>query len=581
MYETIISETNIRIAVEIAIHDASKEMFVNPIQIEHCKAHKSRYIKRVQSRLTDYQNYDNLVSIRAMKRKNEFALRTFVIPDFEDTIARTAVALVIANELEPKLIDNCFANRRGDQIKHNDSLTESFAEHGWHKFSTWQAEAADKYAMLLKTDLSSFYDSISHEHLINSLMREFLLKKDDPIVILLSNMLRIKHVYSASDEPLEVIHGITIGPLGNQILSNLILNQIDHILQTFPGVEYGRYVDDIRIFGNDVNTIKHALNELQRELYNIGLNINGAKTKYAGRKDLLKRLISEKMLSYTVEEDLASLRAPTQTEVERLARDWDQYQISKKNEIDKPLHREHPSLDKWKKVRLSGKPELVKKYMHSVNLAFDDNPDSLTSRVESILIKALVEDPENERFAAWLLARMMLEPSIPFQRRMRLLKMILEMMNSLKIPSYGICRILYFLSYQSKYYRFDYNLVNLILGSDLRGLYKKVLCRCINNGRLIMNVIGLYALRVYNDNHAKQQAIRIKLRKDNSNNTVWDDHRRLIRGIPLQVQNKEEAVSLESITSIVNLDGIEIEYDDEIIDLNMAMKIIVPDSIGP
>jgi hypothetical protein len=35
-----------------------------------------------------------------------------------------AVVLPIANELEARLIDNCFKHRRGEQVKLNNSLTE-------------------------------------------------------------------------------------------------------------------------------------------------------------------------------------------------------------------------------------------------------------------------------------------------------------------------------------------------------------------------------------------------------------------------------------------------------------------------
>lgn len=298
LFDQITSEDNVRLAIKLTLNDVSKEMFCNPIQIEHCRANQAKYIKMVRSRLLDYQNFETKVAVRALKRKNAFALRNFVTPDIEDNIARMAVVLPIANELEAKLIDNCFSNRRGEQIKLNNSLTEDYAKHGWPKFSEWQAAAVKNYNLLLKTDLSSFFDSVCHEHLINAIRKEFGIPSNDPLVILLKQMLKVKHVYSGHSDPKEVIHGITIGPLGNHVFANLLLNEIDHIMLSIAGIEYGRYVDDIRIFASSKQKIKTALNTLQMKLYEIGLNLNGAKTQYAGNTKLLDKLLSEMFFTY-------------------------------------------------------------------------------------------------------------------------------------------------------------------------------------------------------------------------------------------------------------------------------------------
>lgn len=222
LFDQITAEDNVRLAVELTLNDLGKEMFCNPIQIEHCRINQNKYIKLTRDRLLDYKNYESRVSIRALKRKNDFALRNFIIPDIEDNIARMAVVLPIANELEAKLIDNCFSNRRGEQIKLNNSLTEDYAKHGWPKFCEWQAVAVKNYNLLLKTDLSSFFDSVCHEHLINAIRKEFGIHSNDPLTILLKQMLKVKHAYSGFSDPKEVIHGITIGPLGKPCSCELV-----------------------------------------------------------------------------------------------------------------------------------------------------------------------------------------------------------------------------------------------------------------------------------------------------------------------------------------------------------------------
>lgn len=80
LFDQITSEDNVRLAVKLTLNDVSKEMFCNPIQIEHCRANQVKYSKMVRRRLLDYQNFETKVAVRALKRKNAFALRNFVTP---------------------------------------------------------------------------------------------------------------------------------------------------------------------------------------------------------------------------------------------------------------------------------------------------------------------------------------------------------------------------------------------------------------------------------------------------------------------------------------------------------------------
>lgn len=107
LFDQVTSEANVRLAVELTLHDASKEMFCNPIQIEHCRANQDEYVKLVRDRLLDYQNFETKVAFRSLKRKNAFVFRNFITPAIEDDIARMAVVVPIANALEAKLIRRC------------------------------------------------------------------------------------------------------------------------------------------------------------------------------------------------------------------------------------------------------------------------------------------------------------------------------------------------------------------------------------------------------------------------------------------------------------------------------------------
>ncbi len=547
LFDQITSEDNVRLAVKLTLNDVSKEMFCNPIQIEHFRANQVKYIKMVRSRLLDYQNFETKVAVRALKRKNAFALRNFVTPDIEDNIARMAVVLPIANELEARLIDNCFSNRRGEQAKLNNSLTEDYAKHGWPKFCEWQAAAVKNYNLLLKTDLSSFFDSVCHEHLINAIRKEFGIHSNDPLVILLKQMLKVKHVYSGHSDPKVVIHGITIGPLGNHVFANLLLNEIDHIMLSIAGIEYGRYVDDIRIFASSKQKIKTALNTLQMKLYEIGLNLNGAKTQYAGNTKLLNKLLSEKFFTYLDEEDIGNFKAPSPKRESEIVSDMQRYHESKVNDVNLPFNTDYKDLASWKRVQVMSRSDLRKEYLQSINQALRIDPGKINHIAVNRLIRFIRDDPDNEKFACWLISGIVTSPMISKSKRKEYLRKALNLMLSKEVTSYAIFRILYFLSYQSKYPSFDYSVVNSSFSMELKSDFENLMKFCINNDRLILNLIGLFALKSYNDNHSKDKHIRIRLKRNQQGNSIWEDHLHLVKRIPKVIQRKSDLSELQGI----------------------------------
>ena len=75
--------------------------------------------------------------------------------------------------------------------------------------------------------------------------------------------------------------GIVIGNLTSQLLSNIFLNDFDHLMQQIhPHCFYIRYVDDFMIIGNRkyAEKIKAAQPFWQEELRKLGLRINDKKT---------------------------------------------------------------------------------------------------------------------------------------------------------------------------------------------------------------------------------------------------------------------------------------------------------------
>jgi hypothetical protein len=138
---------------------------------------------------------------------------------------------------------------------------------------------------LLKTDISSFYDSISHEYLIDSVRRHMGLPIDCDLLILFRKIMQVPVIhYSPSTGAIEGPHtthqGLPLGDGAEGYLANLYLKDVDDAMIQ-SGAHYGRYVDDIRIFGQSRPEVVRNLRILQEQLLRKGLNLNSSKTEIA------------------------------------------------------------------------------------------------------------------------------------------------------------------------------------------------------------------------------------------------------------------------------------------------------------
>ncbi len=191
--------------------------------------------------------------------------------------------------------------------------------------------------------------------------------------------------------------------------------------------------------------------------------------------------------------------------------------------------------------------DLKKEYLQSINQALRIDPGKINHIAVNRLIRFICDDPDNEKFACWLISGIVTSPMISKSKRKKYLRKALNLMLSKDVTSYAIFRILYFLSYQSKYPSFDYSLVNNSFSMELTSDFEKLMKFCINNDRLILNLIGLFALKSYNDNHSKDKHIRIRLKRNQQGNSIWEDHLHLVKRIPKVIQRKSDVSELQGI----------------------------------
>lgn len=112
----------------------------------------------------------------------------------------------------------------------------------------------------LKLDIHHYYPSVDHEILKGIIRRKI---KD----VRLLNLL---------DEIVDSAPGLPIGNYLSQSLANLYLAYMDHYVKEVAGVKYYyRYVDDIVVLGGDKGELRRILGVLKEQLERLGLEVKG------------------------------------------------------------------------------------------------------------------------------------------------------------------------------------------------------------------------------------------------------------------------------------------------------------------
>ena len=162
------------------------------------------------------------------------------------------------------------------QVQHNIRSIYKVKQANRHEIVCQLRELlGDKFPKyILRTDISSFYESIPRKQLLKKL-------RDDPLLTLASKKIIRRILFEYGD-----ITGSDVGlPRGIGIsayLAELYMRDIDRSIRDYPGVlYYARYVDDIFIIFCPPPNIgtKPFRRAVVREFQNLGLKRNRKKTK--------------------------------------------------------------------------------------------------------------------------------------------------------------------------------------------------------------------------------------------------------------------------------------------------------------
>lgn len=273
MIEEIATISNLHRAVQFARDDKQDEAIRDVLREQPYLLNLNAKLPDLSARLSRgaYQAQDAVVVELV---KGSYTTRPLSQISLEDWIVAQAILNIIGRQVDSRIPDSSFSYR----LNPNRGLS------GRHKFfKAWYRQwpkfirriretVSDERPCLVVTDIAGYF-----EHIDLILLREKLLEAEVPraVVDLIFSQLERwtwRRGYGAR-RPRGLFQGNDVAGF----YANFYLSDIDHHF-TRQDIVYQRFMDDINIHVRTTSEAKAVLAELNREIRNLGLTLNAAKT---------------------------------------------------------------------------------------------------------------------------------------------------------------------------------------------------------------------------------------------------------------------------------------------------------------
>lgn len=476
-------------ALNYAIFDRiNNDYFYDPFEIENANNKKDEIINEIIQELSNPDCYSPRPALAYFAPKNELCDRRMVYISIKDLTIRYGFVILFSEEIEHEIHPQCFANRRAQGQAAITRFVEEFATGGWARFCQWQSEQSSQYSVLLRTDISAFYDSISHDYLIDAVCRHLSLASECPLIQLFRKVIQIPVIYYCpiSGEisgPANMYQGLPIGDSVEGYLANIYLKDVDNSM-TNENATYGRYVDDIRLFGQTRQDVIRKLRILQEQLLRKGLNLNSSKTEIAENESELKQLISHLISDgdyHVIDEDSEMANDSIIT-----------------SKIDQPFECFSRNFSETDKFTKAGDAKDFCKYLSArdeLNRLLVPLGYRVQWHVER-LQEAIIKWRGSGKHASWLLLQTAFDNQVPDDTKLLAVKVLLQLLQNTNVSEYNRYRLLHHLVKNRRKkdgttYRFFNN-----LSSTHQQIIIDLMPSYISSPAFELNIIGLYTLYV-------------------------------------------------------------------------------------
>lgn len=476
----------------------NSDYFYDPIEIEWAQANRELILDDLHKALQNPDMYMPLAGFAHFPPKNDLCDRRMIHIPIKDLTLRYAFAMIFSETLEARLDTQCFANRRakGDDAKVR--FKEDFASGGWKRFCEWQEARCGDNSVLLRTDISSFYDSVSHRYLVDAVCKHLSLNPASVFVQLFERILKVPVIqYSSnsdqikSSEPTQ--QGLPIGDGVEGYFANIYLLAADDAMLQ-DGAEYGRYVDDIRIFGSDRRRVLHNLRVLQEELLRIGLNLNSAKTEIAENEEQKVILISR------------LYRGEDSSPGEAVEEEEETAGVKIEALVDRPFEMFTRVFEESEKLQKKDAKDFCKFISgHGADgkplLPLQDREDWHIDGLRTILEKWR----SSAKHASWLLVQTAFWKGVKEGVSKTALKTVMDLVSDTALYSYARYRLLHHIVKRRKGRRGEFSFLDQ-LTDEYRSIIESSLPSLLGESAFELNLIALYILRQLGHSEAELEA---------------------------------------------------------------------------
>lgn len=190
--------------------------------------------------------------------KKSGLLRKYSLLTVEDQIVYQALANVIAFRAEPRL--SKYYNRKTfshqlNSKKHGAFFSDYRMGYGRFNSAIVRAYSRGKH-FIADFDLTSFYDSIDH-HMLRQSLDSMRIPPD--LTDFLNRALKKWTEAQVKSTVYSQGHGIPQGPMSSAFFAEVILHRFDRLFEKESKTTYLRYVDDIRIMASNELEVRREL----------------------------------------------------------------------------------------------------------------------------------------------------------------------------------------------------------------------------------------------------------------------------------------------------------------------------------
>lgn len=479
------SLSTIELAFHYALHDRkSSDDYFDHCEIEYVQSYKEKIIQEIQKEISNPEQFQVRVAYTYYSPKNDLCYRRMTYIPFKDLVVRYAFCIVLAKHLDRTLSNRCFANRRAKGTGQEESFLENFFKISLPRSRRWQKECVDKYSVLIRTDISAFYDSISHQYLVESLLEQLSINIDSQFIKIFQKLLSLPIIsYSTKTKTVQrkkhLHQGLATGNTTEGFLANLYLKDVDEAMESV-GIEFGRYSDDMKIFTHNRQVARTYLLILQEHLLKKGLNLNQSKTLIAENEEEMQKILKKFDSS------------------ERI-----QFPIKKKNlhqyidqEIDELLKDFNPNKD-------------IKTDEDAKNFCkFISNKNQISIKKRTIshidkLHKILTHWQGSSKHASWLLIECLYDQDTPEIVKSHATKVLFKVLDSQEALAYTKYRLIHHLiNPKSDTNKLRYRIIDKFSDKQKQKITNNLI-DFLRQPAFELNIIALYTLKVLGYNIAE------------------------------------------------------------------------------